>query len=157
HSPPRDVRRRLLARRRPPADGERLDFRASGTAGGVRPRAARGPRGRRAGRGDAGGRRPRGGGGRTHGAAGRGYGRTGPPDCGARPRPTAARAHVGGGPRRPAAVWSTMAPASHRMAPASSTNGPPDLTIIVPTYNESERLETLVAEIFAACEGRLQV
>jgi len=43
------------------------------------------------------------------------------------------------------------------MAPASSTNGPPDLTIIVPTYNESERLETLVAEIFAACEGRLQV
>lgn len=42
------------------------------------------------------------------------------------------------------------------MAPDHSLPAP-DLTLVVPTYNESERLETLVGQIFAACEGRVRV
>lgn len=39
----------------------------------------------------------------------------------------------------------------------ANTAGRPDLTMVVPTYNERERLHALVEEIFAACDGHLQV
>ena len=39
--------------------------------------------------------------------------------------------------------------------PSSSTR--PDVTIVVPTYNERDRLETLVTQVFDACEPHLRV
>src|SRR5438552_19014414 len=34
-----------------------------------------------------------------------------------------------------------------------ATAAAPDLTIVIPTYNERERLDTLLERIFAACES----
>src|SRR5712691_2040697 len=34
---------------------------------------------------------------------------------------------------------------------------PPEVTIVVPTYNECERLDTLIEQVFASCDGRVSV
>jgi dolichol-phosphate mannosyltransferase len=50
-----------------------------------------------------------------------------------------------------------MAEVTQDMAyePTSSTR--PDVTIVVPTYNERDRLDALVEQLFDACEGQLRV
>ena len=34
---------------------------------------------------------------------------------------------------------------------------PPEVTIVVPTYNECERLDALIDQVFASCHGRVRV
>ena len=43
------------------------------------------------------------------------------------------------------------------MASTSSSSTRPDVTIVVPTYNERDRLDALVTQVFDACDGQLRV
>ena len=43
------------------------------------------------------------------------------------------------------------------MASTLSSSPRPDVTIVVPTYNERDRLDALVTQVFDACDGQLRV